>query len=70
MPKINMMKANEIHKKEHSFWIEDIEVVLVLVVVVVVFGVVDGVVGVMVDVDAGIVVVDVVGGSSLSQIHS
>ena len=43
--------------------------IVVVVVVGVVAGVV-GVVGVIVDVDVGIDVVDVVGGSSLSQTHS
>ena len=100
MPKMNITKAKDKQKIEHSIWTEDIdfvvlgvvigvvvwvvvglvvrvEVGVVVVVVAVVFGVVvDIVVGVVVEVVVGVgvvvdvVVVDVVGGSSLSHIHS
>ena len=68
MPKMNIIKAKDIQKKEHSIWTEDIDVVVLGVVIgvvvwvvvgLVVVVVVDVVVGVVVDVVVG-VVVDVV----------
>ena len=59
MPKINIIKAKEIQKKEHSIWIEDIDGVVLVAVVVLVLVVVDVVV------EVGVVV----GASSLSLIH-
>ena len=59
MPKINIIKAKEIQKKEHSIWIEDIDGVVLVAVVVLVL-----VVDVVVEVGV------VVRASSLSLIHS
>ena len=63
MPKMNIIKAKDIQKNEHSIWTEDIDVVVLGVVIGVVVWVV---VGLVVGVGIGVVV----GGSSLSQIHS
>ena len=63
MPKMNIIKAKDIQKIEHSIWTEDIDVVVMGVVIGVVVWVV---VGLVVGVGIGVVV----GGSSLSQIHS
>ena len=65
MPKMNIIKAKDIQKKEHSIWTEDIDVVVlgvvIGVVVWVVVGFVVGVEGVVVDIVVGVVVDVVVG---------
>ena len=61
-PKINIIEAKEIQKKEHSIWIEDIDGVVLVAVVVLVL--------VLVVVDVEVEVGVVVGAFSLSLIHS